>query len=197
MEKLLVEALSKGVIKKEDLVVLALLAMLSEGTERKYFDRARDGVKLSKLLFLAAYGEFDESGRVVGLRREPRVSIDFVVYLFGVTTSTIYDSIERLKRANLIEVLPNDRARYVVHPSLEHVMNALKEVDPELHEVLSILYENYANIENHELTALVNNLIGVNSPEAKAIFFGVSVRKLIQLAHNLRELEQEGKVVDV
>jgi hypothetical protein len=197
MKERLIEALNSGRIGKEDLVVLALLAMLSEGKERRYFDRMKNGAKLSKLLFLVAYGEFDQRGKVVGLRPEPRIDMDFVVYLSGVATSTLHDSIERLKRVGLLEIPLNDRARYVIYTSLEDVMSVLKERDPELYTVLNAIHESYADMEGRELANLVNNLIGINSPETKAIFFGVSIRKLLHLTNVLRQLEQEGKVVDV
>ena len=197
MKERLIEALNSGRIGKEDLAVLALLAMLSEGKERRYFDRMRNGIKLSKLLFLVAYGEFDHRGKVVGLRPEPRIDMDFVVYLSGVATSTLHDSIERLKRVGLVEIPLNDRARYVIYASLEGVMSVLRDRDPELYTVLNAIHESYADMEGRELANLVNNLIGINSPETKAIFFGVSIRKLLHLTNVLRQLEQEGKVVDI
>jgi len=187
--------LNKDVGKRELAVLAVIVALAREGEGR--FDRYRDAVKLSKLLFLISHGIVDESGRVVGLRSVPRLDLDFVVYLFGVTSSDIYESIAVLEKCGLLRPISGSSGSYEVGIDLESVLNKLKEIDRELGDVAEKIIRRYSGMESSELTGLVNDLIGLVSPEVKAMFYGVSIRKLLTAVKEMRRLEEEGRVVDV
>ena len=123
-------------LSKEDLVTLALMLALSYRRGDVWvFEGHKHNVKLMKLLFLVAHGVFDEDGRIVDLRPEPRLNMDFVVYLSGVATSQVYDVQMKLQ---LDKIVARDDFAYSVFTlpgdiTLDTVLSELEKISETRH----------------------------------------------------------------
>ena len=178
-----------AVLSREELAVLALMAGVAG--ESRVFSRRQDMRRLSKLTFLAAYG--DKDGNAVRLRDRPRLGLRFRVYLYGVASRDIYDVIRSLERKRLIERIDVDA--YRVNVGAEEVLEAAKR-HGDLYDGI-VLALSYKDMTGEELEGFVNGLLGLGGPALKAMVYGVDVQRLLETRKAVREMEEKGLIVDV
>ncbi len=183
--------LSKTELELEELTVLALMAGLAD--EGGIFHRRREMKKLHKLLFLAVYGERGSDGGI-RLRDSPRLRVRFHVYLYGVASKDVYSTINRLEGMGLLERVDVDV--YRVKKPLSDVLAEIKKRSLDLYEGLQLALM-YRHMTDEELEGFVNGMLGLGGPAIKAMVYGVEVQKLLDLRRRVRELEEEGLIVDV
>ena len=89
---------------------------------RVYFQKG-DIIKLFKLLFLTLYVVVYNDCKILGVLDRPRLSLRFKVYLFGVSSSDIYDILESLVVRGLLRL--EDVNTYVLNFDSEVLLNML------------------------------------------------------------------------
>jgi len=180
------------------LEVLAVAAILARVSSYEGGVVRRSGMgKLSKLLFLAAHGAFDERGRIVGIAAKPRLSFRFRVYLFGVASADIYRVVERLAEKGLLRL--EDVDTYALNADAEELYRAavdeLRRRSPELARIVEAVSA-YAGMEPRELEGFVNGLLGLTDPAIKALLYGADVSKLAEALKRAGELLERGELVN-
>ena len=177
-------------LSREELAVLALTAGVAG--ESRVFSRKQDMRRLSKLAFLAAYGDKGDDGSI-RLRDKPRLRLRFHVYLYGVTSRDIYDVIRSLEEKGVIERVDVDV--YRINVSAEEVLEAVKRYG-DLHDGV-MLALSYKDMTGDELEGFVNGMLGLGGPALKAMVYGIDVQKLLEARKAVREMEEKGLIVDV
>ena len=177
-------------IGREEAAILYLMSRLAD-SDGVY----RGGMlRLMKLLFLASYAKL-EGGRALGLLDEPRLSLDFVIYLRGVFSRQVLNLLDLMVLRGLLEELGprGSGARYYkLNPIASQL--AREVLGEDLVRLLDEVVEAYGRLPARRLEMEVNRLLGVDDPHAKALLHGARVAALLAARREIRRLEERGLI---